>query len=232
MHEPIIAAAAGPANPNCRAGAWPILVTTGLRRYRHAVSPAKRVWFGLLLAAAFGVAVGVFKGNDAGLRGGIGNLSAPWLLVALLPALHCRSVLRGALLGLSSTLVALAGFYAVLTAVLAGQLGGGGHLAELFAEVDANRVYLVGGIVTGPLLGAIGAWIGRHQRKSLWLVVGALVAGEILVVALVRGHQLLPAPLYFSWGVPDWTPYLGESMVGITIVLAALWRRRSRAPTR
>jgi hypothetical protein len=69
------------------------------------VNPAKRVWFGLLLAALFGVAAGLFKGNDAGLRGGIGNLSAPWLLVALFPALHCRSVMRGALLGLTSTLI-------------------------------------------------------------------------------------------------------------------------------
>ena len=103
------------------------------------MTPAKRVWFGLVFAAAFGVAAGLFKGNDPGLRGGIGNLSAPWLLVALFPALHCRSVMRGALLGLASTLVALAGFYTALTAVLAGQLGGGGHLTELFVEVVPAR---------------------------------------------------------------------------------------------
>jgi len=196
------------------------------------MNPAKRVRFGLLFAALFGVAAGLFKGNDAGLRGGIGNLSAPWLLVALFPALHCRSVMRGALLGLASTLVALAGFYATLTAVLAGQLGGGGHLSQLLVEVDANRIYFLGGIVTGPILGALGAWIGRHRPESLWLVVGALVAGEILVVALVHGHQLLLAPFYFRWGVTDWTPYVGESIVGIAIMLAALRRKRSRATTR
>ena len=126
------------------------------------MTPAKRVRFGLVFAAAFGVAAGLFKGNDPGLRGGIGNLSAPWLLVALFPALHCRSVMRGALLGLAST----------------------------------------------------------------------LVAGEILVVALVHGHQLFLAPFYFSWGVTDWTPYIGESIVGIAIVLAALFRKRSHAATR
>ena len=196
------------------------------------MNAAKRVWFGLLFAAAFGVAAGLFKGNDAGLRGGIGNLSAPWLLVALFPALRCRSVMRGALLGFTSTLVALAGFYAALTAVLAGQLGGGGHLAELFAEVGANRIYFLGGVVTGPILGASGAWLGRHRPHSLWLVAGALVAGEILVVALVHGHQLLPAPFHFSWGVTDWTPYIGESIVGAAVVLAALWQKRSRATAR
>jgi hypothetical protein len=196
------------------------------------MTPAKRVWFGLLFAAAFGVAAGLVKANDAGLRGGIGNLSAPWLLVAFFPALHCRSLTRGALLGLASTLVALAGFYAALTMVLAGQLGGGGHLSELFVEVGANRIYVLGGIVTGPILGAIGAWIGRHQPDSLWLVVGALVAGEILVVALAHGHRLLPAPFYFSWGVTDWTPYVGESIVGIAIMLAALCRKHTRATIR
>jgi hypothetical protein len=190
------------------------------------------VWAGLLCAAAFGIAAGLLKGNDTGLRGGIGNLSAPWLLVALLPALRCRSVVRGALLGLASTLVALTGFYAALTAVLAGQLGGGGHVAEFLAEASANRIYFLGGIVTGPVLGAIGAWIGRHRPDAVWLVAGALVAGEILVVALVQGHQLLPAPFYFSWGVAGWAPYAGESVVGVAVILAALWRGRPAGPGR
>jgi hypothetical protein len=56
--------------------------------------------------------------------------------------------------------------------------------------VQANRIYSLGGLVTGPILGAIGAWIGRYQPDSLWLGVGALVASEILVAVLVRGHQL------------------------------------------
>ena len=71
----------------------------------------------LLAAAVFGLLMGAFKGNDAGLRGGIGNLSAPWLLVAFLPSLRCRSLVSGAVIGLLSTGVALAAFYATLTAV-------------------------------------------------------------------------------------------------------------------
>jgi hypothetical protein len=191
----------------------------------------RQVVSGLLLAAAFGVAAGVFKGNESGVRGAIGNLSAPWLLVALLPALRCRTLPRGALMGLVSTLVALVGFYAALTAVLAGHLGGHGFLAELRVEAEANRIYFLAGVVSGPVFGAVGAWVGRRHPQSVWLVVGALVASEIFVVALVQGRQLLPAPLYFAWGVGDWTPYIGESMVGVAVVLAALWRRRSRAST-
>lgn len=187
---------------------------------------AKRVVCGLLVAAAVGVALGVFKGNETGLRAGIGNLSAPWLLIALLAALRCRSLPQGAVVGFTSTLVALFGFYAALTAVLAGHLGGGGYLAELQVEVEANRVYLVAGMVTGPIFGAAGAWIGRRHPQSVWLVVGSLLASEILVVALVQGRQLAPPPLYLKWGVDDWTPYIVETLLGVAILLAAMWHRR------
>lgn len=189
---------------------------------------ARRALPALLLAAVFGIAAGLFKGNETGLRGGIGNLSAPWLLVALLPALRCRTALRGALMGFASTLVALAGFYAALTVVLAGHLGGGGYPSELLVEVGANRIYFLAGLLTGPLLGAAGAWLGRRHAESVWLVVGGLVAGEIMAVALAEGHQLAPAPFYFRWGVADWTPYVGESVLGVAIIGVALWRRRSR----
>jgi hypothetical protein len=198
----------------------------------HAVSRARRVWPGILLAAAFGIAAGWFKGNDPGLRGSIGNLSAPWLLVPLLTAVRCQKVVQGAIAGLASTLAALAGFYTALTAVLAGQLGGGGPFAELITEVQANRIYLLGGLVTGPVVGAVGVWLGRGRATSLWLAVGALLVGEIAVVALVSGHQLLPSPFYFSWAVANWAPYAGESIVGAAIMLAAVWRRHRQAPAR
>lgn len=181
---------------------------------------------GLLVAAAVGTALGFFKGNETGLRAGIGNLSAPWLLIALLPAWRCRTLPQGVVTGLTSTLVALIGFYAALTVVLTGHLGGGGYLSELIVETEANRVYLIAGIVSGPICGLAGAWIGRHHPRSAWLIAGSLVSSEILVVALVQGRQLAPPPLYFKWGVDDWTPYIAEAALGVAIILAAIWRRR------
>jgi hypothetical protein len=178
----------------------------------------------LALAAAFGVAAGLFKGDSTGLRADIGNLSAPWVLVAYLPALRAGTPLRGALTGLVSTLVALAGFYATLTIVLAGHLGGGGYAAEFLVESHANRIYFLAGVLTGPLFGVIGAWAGARGRSVAGAVTGVLLAGEIVVVALVGSRQLLPPPLYFRWGVNDWTPYLAESAVGIVIVVIALCR--------
>jgi hypothetical protein len=190
----------------------------------------RRMLCGLLLAAGFGVAAGALKGNNVGLRADIGNLSAPWLLVAFLPALRCRSAGRGALVGLVSTLLALAGFYLTLSAILMGHLGGQGYLGDLLVEVGANRVYVLAGIVTGPLFGALGAWVGRRHPARAWLVAGGLTAGEIVVVALVGGHQLLPAPLYFKWGVDSWTPYVAECACGVGVIIAAglrngWWRR-------
>jgi Family of unknown function (DUF6518) len=191
--------------------------------------PARPALAALVMGAAFGVAAGLFKGNETGLRAAFGNLSAPWLLVAFLPALRCSSLLRGAVAGLFSTWVALLGFYASLTVVLAGHLGGGGYAAELLVESRANRIYFLAGLVTGPLLGAVGAWVGRRDRRAAWLWAGALLAGEVGVVALASGHQLAPPPLYFRWGVDDWRPYLVECSLGLVVMLAAIPRRTARA---
>jgi hypothetical protein len=190
-----------------------------------SVTGARRLASALLAAAAFGILVGAVKGNDAGLRAGIGNLSAPWLLVAFLPSLRCRSLSSGAVTGLLSTGVALAAFYATLTMISAGHLGGGGYVREVGVETAANRVYFLAGLVTGPLFGALGTWVGRRHPRGVWLVVGGLVAGEIVAVDLLQGHQLMPPPLYFVWGVDDWTPYVAEAIVGVAIIVAALWHR-------
>lgn len=182
----------------------------------------------LLAAFAFGVVAGLFKGADPGLRAAIGNLSAPWLLVAFLAALRSRTPLRGALMGLVSTVVALVGFYAAVTIALAGHLGGGGHWRELVVEAGANRVYFLAGLVTGPVLGAAGAWVGRRHPGLAPFVVGGLLAGEIVGVAVLQGHQLAPSPLYFKWGVDRWPPYVGECVLGLGIIGGTLVRRRSR----
>jgi hypothetical protein len=174
----------------------------------------------------FGVLAGLVKGDDTGLRAQLGNLSAPWLLVALIPASGCRTVLRGACIGLLCTGVALLGFYATLTVVLAGHLGGGGFARELLVEVEANRIYFLAGMVTGPVLGAAGAWLGRRHRGTVWPVAGALLAAEIVAVAGLQGRQLAPPPLYFVWGVTHWTAYVAESLLGLLVLGFALWHRR------
>jgi hypothetical protein len=178
---------------------------------------------------AFGILAGALKGDSSGLRGDIGNLSAPWLLVALLPAAKSTTLGRGALTGVTSSLAALFGFYATLTVVLSGHLGGGGYLPELNVELRANRIYLLAGLLSGPVCGVVGAWVGRRRRAWLWLLAGGLLTGEIVAVALARGVVLLPRPMYFSWGVTDWGPYIAEATIGAVIVVAAALSLRTRA---
>jgi hypothetical protein len=195
------------------------------------VSRFRSVGYAALAAVLFGITMALVKGDSPGFRGAVGNLSAPWLLVAFLPALRCRSAARGAAAGLMSTIVALTGFYATLTVVLAGHLHGGGYLRELVVETTANRIYFVAGVVTGPLMGVLGAWVGSHRRAVAPYVVGGLVATEAAAVALVQGHQLAPPPFYFRWGVDDWRPYLLETLLGVLLLATAVWRTRRRRAT-
>lgn len=53
------------------------------------MDPAKRVWFGLLLAAMFGIAAGLFRGVDADLIVGIA------IVLAALPRKRSRATTRG-----------------------------------------------------------------------------------------------------------------------------------------
>jgi hypothetical protein len=180
----------------------------------------------LALAVLFGAVASGVKGFDAGLRGDLGNLSAPWLLLPFLASLSSRSLVRGGLVGLTASAIALVGFYVVQTFMLQGHLGGGGYFRELVVEVEANRIYLLAGAATGPVFGALGAWFGRTYRRWTLVPVGGLLVGEICVVALVQGRQLLPPPLYFKWGVANWTAYWLEMACGLAIILTAWSRER------
>jgi hypothetical protein len=180
----------------------------------------------LVGAVLFGVTDALLAGNTPGLHAGVANLSAPWLLVALLPSLRARGAVRGAVTGFACTMLALVGFYVAKTLILAGQNGGGGFLAELGVEAGVNRIYFLAGLVTGPVFGAAGAWLGRRSRRAAWFACGALLTLEIAVVAAVSGRQLLPPPLYFSWAVPDWRPYVLQMLAGVAVLAVAATRRR------
>src|SRR2546429_2476031 len=89
-------------------------------------------------------------------RADLGNVSTPWLLVPFLAGARSRKAGPGALLGLAATMSALFGFY-VLTSLLV-DLGNHGIVQDLGRELEANRIYLASGLLSGPLFGALGAW--------------------------------------------------------------------------
>lgn len=177
-------------------------------------------------------------------RGSLGNLSTPWLLIPFVGGGLSRQLRVGAPVGLLATVSALSGFY--LFSTLVEDLGGYGFLADLRIELRANLVYFEFGLVTGPLLGGLGAWWKRSRRSHALLVAGALLMAEPLVlfaISSLRAHRLLPPPermpvhlrtlLYWSTsGAVPTIVYLGELVVGLAVLVVAArpslrpWRGR------
>lgn len=187
-------------------------------------------------------------------------MDSPWLLVGLLAGATCSSVRRGALLGLVATVVALTGFYVLTGAVL--DLDGESFARSALLWASANRVYFAGGLISGLLCGAAGAWwrarrtmASRSTTRVVVGVTGLLLLGEPLVLlmlgllypdgrveiehgpALVR--QLLSLP--GSWALTGRSPvtqavYATEAIIGalLLMVMTVVGRqnRQATAPKR
>jgi MYXO-CTERM domain-containing protein len=184
-------------------------------------------------ALAFGLVAGLVHGNDGGLRGALGNLSAPWLFVALIPGWFSGSALRGAAFGTMATLVALVGFYITLTATMYGHLGAiHGFVASFTFVLRANQVWFAAGLFSGPVCGTLAGFLGSRLATT-WLAVGlgALMVGEIAVVTGVQGLEV--PILHMRWGgASDLRGYHVEAMLGLLVLgwLAARRRQRTEPP--
>ena len=178
---------------------------------------------------AFGAAAELFKARGAwayDLRSELGNLSAPWLVLALLPALRSKSLWRGALTGWTATLCGLAGFYVTETLLFLPAFEEQGDLLSKLAWVfHSGLIWFALGLVSGPVMGALGSVLARH-RTWVTPVVGALLVGEPLVLSVFGGRRIpLPPPLYLNWNF-DWTAvYLLEVVLGAALIGAFLVRR-------
>ncbi|XVV17248.1 DUF6518 family protein [Actinoplanes sp. CA-131856] len=176
----------------------------------------------LAAALVFGMVAALVKGDDGGVRDTIGNLSTPWLLVAFVPGMFARSVPRGAVVGLVSTLVALLGFYVVVTLTLDDQMPD--MREHLLHVLRLNRRWIWSGLLSGPVMGAAGAWLGR---RALLPVTAVLLILEPIVIVAAR---VVP-----GWrSVIHWTldprPYVIELVLGVALLLSSIRRRRPATP--
>ncbi len=204
------------------------------------------------MAFAFGVCAAWAKGQNTDglaqvsqLRNALGNLSTPWLLVAFFAGMASPRPRQGALVGLAATLVALAGFY--LLSTLVENLGGHGFFGDLQVELSGNLAYFEGGVITGPIFGALGAWWRRRPTARTSLLAGGLLIAEPLVMLAlgpIKHHVLsastglpLIARIIPGWGLTAdsgggaWAVYTAELALGVAVVAVGLaHRKRLRIP--
>jgi hypothetical protein len=150
---------------------------------------ARRVAKLLLVAFAFGVVAALLKGQSGDgraivsqVRSELGNLSAPWVLIAWFAGTRSRRIPVSSVLGLAATTIALVGFYLVSGVVE--PMDRGGVVRDVGAWISANRVYFEAALVSGPVFGALGGWWARRRSPSAFAVAGLLMIGEPLVLWL------------------------------------------------
>src|SRR3954449_2619158 len=172
-------------------------------------------------ALVFGAAIAVSKGQDAGFRDALGNLSAPWVLVPFVAGTRAPGPWRGALLGVAVTLLALLGFYVAEAAVL--DLGRHPWWVDLQLTVKWN-VYDSWGIASGMLYGTLGAlWSARRSAVAGVAVGLAFVAEPAITFLLARAGIWDAELLHYTW------LWAAEVTAGACAIVYALKLRRPQA---
>ncbi|HEY1777815.1 MAG TPA: DUF6518 family protein [Solirubrobacteraceae bacterium] len=149
-----------------------------------------------LIAAAAGL---LFGGADQylGSRVALGpwasslsGMSAPWLLLPFLCGLTQTSRRPAALAGLSVTVAALLGYFALTLSPLEGVAVASVPRA-LVGLAQSNLPWIVGGLVGGPLFGLLGE---RWRTRRSWPAATAVAASFCLEpLARLATGRLTPA---------------------------------------
>lgn len=131
-----------------------------------------------VVALAVGLAFGAGDQYLGSLPGNwtttVSLLSAPWLVLPFVVGCTQTDRRRAALLGLTVTMAALAGYFLMIMSPFEG-----GHSSftvhELHGLLVSNSRNIVGGLVTGPLYGWLGQrWRTKRAWTSALAVAGAL----------------------------------------------------------
>jgi hypothetical protein len=176
---------------------------------------------GLLAGAlALGVVMSLLKGTGGGARLQAGNISAPWLAIALVAGALYQRPSRAAGAGLLATLAALVGFYAQqspLADLDRGSLRFLSNPPQMYRFIVTPHV----GVGTGLVFGAFGsAWAVRRSRRAAAAIALCFVlepfAWATFEVAV--GRHIFPH---------TWWLWLSELAVGVMALPALLRRSRT-----
>jgi Family of unknown function (DUF6518) len=141
----------------------------------------------------------------------VSGMSAPWLVLPFVVGLTQERSRRAMALGLVVTLGALIGYFAMTYSPMEGT-----PIDEFLpgfwtiASTGYNPLWVLGGIVTGPVFG----FLGCRWRIARWWIGPALVAGALCLEPLARivADRLAPSPIV--WAV--------EIALGVTVAVASI----------
>ena len=176
----------------------------------------------LVSGFAFGLVMAAVKGQDAGVRDAVGNMSAPWVLVPFLAGTRSSRILHSALAGVATTLAAFFGFYLAEAAIL--DLGPLPWYTELRLTLGSGHVYEVWGIASGLIYGALGGlWRGRSLLAAPIALGLAFICEPLAVLTVER------AGLWGGGGLLDYRwLWISEVTIGLAITCFVFGGARSR----
>jgi hypothetical protein len=160
-----------------------------------------------LLAAILGLAFGAadqYLGSMSWLgpwAATSAQMSAPWLVLPFVIGVTQERARRAAVLGLVVTVSALLGYFAMTYSPMEIHPWTFERFTAGMVAVTTrgwyNPLYILGGLVTGPLFGVLGQ---RWRVGRSW-VSAAMVAGALClepVARVVAGHLYPPAPVWMA----------------------------------
>jgi hypothetical protein len=159
--------------------------------------------FAALLGLAFGAAdqqLGTLTAELGPWTSTAAQMSAPWLVLPFLIGLTQPDARRAAVLGLVVTASALVGYFAMTYSPLEIHPWTFDRFTSGFVSLTTsgyNPLYVLGGLVTGPLFG----WLGQRWRLRRSWVSAALVTGALCLEPLARsasGQLMPPAPVWVA----------------------------------
>jgi hypothetical protein len=164
----------------------------------------------------FGITMAVVKGQDAGLRDALGNMSAPWVLLPFIAGARYSRLLYSAAAGIAITLIAFFGFYLAEAAIL--DLGPVPWYTDLRLTLGSGHAYEVMGVGTGAVYGALGGIWRVHMLAAARAAVGLAFICEPVAVWVIEQAGLWGGGglLHYRW------LWVAEVTIGLGLVLAAL----------
>jgi hypothetical protein len=139
----------------------------------------------------------------------VSGMSAPWLVLPFGAGMTQDRSRRAMTLGLVVTVAALGGYFAMAQSPMEGA-----SLDQFFPRVFTmvrtgyNPLWIVGGVVTGPLYG----FLGQRWRVARSWISAALVASALCLEPLARGIMGMASSHRMVWVV--------ETAVGVVVAVS------------